>query len=110
MVERIVGLADELCDGRLACLGGGGYHIVEVVPLAWTWVMARLLDAELPDEIPAQWRDYVCNLLGDGAPRSLGAMDRFQLPVDDAAAALAATQASIAEVRSVLFPLHGLEP
>ena len=42
LVRGIIGLADELCDGRLAALGGGGYHIVEVVPLAWTWLMAEL--------------------------------------------------------------------
>ncbi len=28
LVRGIIGLADELCDGRLAALGGGGYHIV----------------------------------------------------------------------------------
>ncbi len=42
LVRGIIGLADELCEGRLAALGGGGYHIVDVVPLAWTWVLAEL--------------------------------------------------------------------
>ncbi len=52
LVRGIIGLADELCEGRLAALGGGGYHIVDVVPLAWTWVLAELLGVELGDEVP----------------------------------------------------------
>lgn len=110
LVERIVGLADELCDGRLTCLGGGGYHIVEVVPLAWTWVMARLSGVELDDRVPESWRDYVCALLGEGAPRSLGEQDRFGLSAEERSLALAATDDVIAEARTLLFPLHGLEP
>ena len=110
LVDRIVALADEVCDGRLACLGGGGYHIVDVVPLAWTWVMARLLGVELADEVPARWRARVCALLGEDAPRSLGATDRFELPSEQQAAVLAATDAVLSEVRATLFPLHGLEP
>ena len=110
LVRGIIGLADELCDGRLAALGGGGYHIVEVVPLAWTWVMATLLGVELADEVPSSWRDHVRALLGDEPPRSMGARDRFELPAEQAARALELTQAAVGEVRSAIFPLHGLQP
>jgi acetoin utilization protein AcuC len=110
LVERIVSLADELCDGRLAALGGGGYEIVDVVPLAWTWVLARLLGAELADEVPEPWRRHVRALLGDDAPRSLGAADRFELASQQEADVLAATEDVIAEARALLFPLHRLKP
>ena len=33
-------LADELCDGRWVATGGGGYALVEVVPRAWTHLLA----------------------------------------------------------------------
>jgi len=110
MVDRIVDLADELCGGRLAALGGGGYHIVEVVPLAWTWVMARLLDIELPDEVPRPWRDHVCEVVGSGAPRSMGATDTFDGPPERAAIVLEQTRLVVEQVRAVVYPLNGLTP
>ena len=33
-------LADELCGGRWVATGGGGYALVEVVPRAWTHLLA----------------------------------------------------------------------
>src|SRR4029453_581199 len=33
-------LADDLCDGRWVATGGGGYALVEVVPRAWTHLLA----------------------------------------------------------------------
>ena len=110
LVRGIIGLADELCEGRLAALGGGGYHIVDVVPLAWTWVMATLAGVELPDEVPETWRARVRASLGCEPPRSMGAGDRFELPAERAERVLADTRESIAEVRELIFPYHGLTP
>jgi acetoin utilization protein AcuC len=110
IVDRIVGIADDLCEGRLVALGGGGYQIVTVVPLAWTWVMARLLGIELADEVPESWRGRVLAMLGTEAPRSLGATDEFELPGEQAASVLTQTEAVIREARGALFPLHGLTP
>jgi acetoin utilization protein AcuC len=110
LVDRIVGLADELCEGRLVALGGGGYQIVTVVPLAWTWVMARLLDVELDDEVPESWRAHVLAMFATDAPRSLGATDRFEIPADQASSVLAQTEAVVREARGLLFPIHGLVP
>lgn len=47
-------LAGEACDGRWVALGGGGYN-TDVVPRAWTLLVAEMLDVRLPDEIPAAW-------------------------------------------------------
>jgi acetoin utilization protein AcuC len=110
MVRRIVALADELCGGKLVALGGGGYHLVDVVPLAWTWVIAELLGEELEDAVPERWREHVCALLESDAPRSLGATDAFVLPAEQSARAYEDTAAVVCEVRELLFPLHGLEP
>ncbi len=35
-------LAHEVCDGRWVATGGGGYAVVDVVPLAWTHLLAIL--------------------------------------------------------------------
>ena len=110
LVRGIVGLADELCDGRLAALGGGGYSIGDAVPRAWTWVMAELLDAEVPEKLPAEWRERVRDLLGIEAPTTLGVDDRDGVPADVRAQVLDTTEQTVCEVREAVFPYHGLTP
>jgi acetoin utilization protein AcuC len=110
MVDRIIGLADELCEGRLVTVGGGGYHIIEVVPLVWTWVLARLEGVELPDEVPQSWRTHVRELTGHEAPTSMGARDAYDSPAERTDNVRALTAHRIAEVREAVFPYHGLQP
>lgn len=63
-------LAHELSDGRWVALGGGGYAIVEVVPIAWCHVLAiaqhRPVAPTTP--VPAAWRTHVEDVLGHRAP------------------------------------------
>lgn len=47
-VRRLHRLAHEVCDGRLVALGGGGYAVERVVPLAWSTLFADLVDAPAP--------------------------------------------------------------
>jgi acetoin utilization protein AcuC len=110
LVRGIIGLADELCDGRLAALGGGGYHIVEVVPLAWTWMMAELGGVELSDEVPEVWREHVLSRLGCEPPRSMGGHDRFDSPAERSERVLELTTERVREVREAVFPHLGLTP
>lgn len=108
LVRGIIGLADELCGGRLVALGGGGYHVVDVVPLAWSWVMAELSGVELPDEVPQAWRERVRERLGCEPPRSMGAHDSFDVAPERATNVLELTSGVVGEVRSAIFPYHGL--
>lgn len=50
-------LADEVCDGRIVAVGGGGYAFREVAPRAWTLVFAGLAGLELPEYLPQSWLD-----------------------------------------------------
>jgi acetoin utilization protein AcuC len=104
LVRGIIGLADELCDGRLAALGGGGYHIVEVVPLAWAWVMAELGGVQLNDEVPEAWREHVRLRLGCEPPLSMGANDHFDSPAERAERVLELTSLRVEEVRAAVLP------
>ena len=110
LVRGIVGLADELCEGRLTALGGGGYRIVDVVPLAWAWVMAELTGAQLCDEVPESWRELVRSRVDVEPPRRMGEGDRFNPPAISAGALLALTAEQVREVRRAVFPHHGLTP
>lgn len=54
-VRRITALADEVCDGRLAATGGGGYQPFDVVPVMWASALAVLADLPVPTTLPAEW-------------------------------------------------------
>lgn len=110
LVRGIIGLADELCEGRLTALGGGGYRVVDVVPPAWAWVMAELAGVSLPDEVPETWRASVRARLGCEPPTSMGDHDHFGAPPERVAHVLAATADAVRETRSAVFPHHGLTP
>jgi acetoin utilization protein AcuC len=107
------GLADELCEGRWVATGGGGYALVEVVPRAWTHLLAIAsgdpLDPATPT--PPGWRKLARQRRPD-RDIPLRLTDEADIsyrpwqptgepdPVDRA----------IAATRRAAFPLHGLDP
>jgi acetoin utilization protein AcuC len=106
-------LADELCDGRWIATGGGGYALVEVVPRAWSHLLAvatgEPLDPGTPT--PAAWRKLAADRRpGAEIPATMTdgitpAEQRWEPgttpdPVDKA----------ILATRMAVFPLHGLDP
>lgn len=54
--DGLVGLADEVCDGRLVALGGGGYEPCTAPPRAWAMLAARMAGVEVADPVPEGWR------------------------------------------------------
>jgi acetoin utilization protein AcuC len=109
VVRRIIGLADELCGGKLAAVGGGGYNLA-TVPRAWAWVMAELAGVELPEALPSSWLEHASERGLAEPPLTLGADDAVTVPQADASAAVEATEDAIAETRRAVFPYHGLVP
>ncbi|GEL45652.1 acetoin utilization protein AcuC [Cellulomonas hominis] len=106
-------LAHEVAAGRWVALGGGGYAVVDVVPRAWTHLLA--IAAHRPVDpatrMPDDWRAQVVELYGREGPRSMsdGAdlawrpwSDGFD-PADDVDRAIRAT-------RAAAFPHLGLDP
>lgn len=106
---RTIALADEVAGGRLAVLGGGGYHVARIVPLAWTNLFAMLSGIGLGEKVPESWRASVRDRLGIEPPSRFTA-DGAPADPQRGAAALAATEESIVEVRRAVFPFHGLVP
>jgi acetoin utilization protein AcuC len=106
-------LADELCDGRWVATGGGGYALVEVVPRAWTHLLAVATGDALEPGTPTPpgWRKLAAERRpGADIPADLTdgvtiAEERWEPgttpdPVDKA----------IMATRMAVFPLHGLDP
>jgi len=112
VAERLHGLAHELCAGRWLALGGGGYAVVDVVPRAWTHLLAVAAHVEIaPDvEVPQAWRERVAHDLGregpvgmsDGPLPLLRPWDAGYDPADEVDRAIRATRAEA-------FPLLGLD-
>jgi acetoin utilization protein AcuC len=105
-------LAEELCDGRWVATGGGGYALVEVVPRAWTHLLAiatgEPLDPATPT--PDAWRALAASRRpGTAVPERLtdGADPAYEpwQPGGDSQ-----LDRAIAATRKAVFPLHGLDP
>ncbi|MCU1693651.1 MAG: Histone deacetylase, partial [Frankiales bacterium] len=65
-------LAHELCGGKWVVTGGGGYEPVQVVPRAWTHLLAEVAGGgELDGATPGDWRDLAAEKGGEKAPTSL---------------------------------------
>ena len=106
-------LAHEICDGRWVVTGGGGYALVDVVPRAWTHLLAAVSDLPLDPQtrIPEIWQAYVRELIGRPGPATM-TDDR---PTDfrdwsggyDPGSSL---DRAVHATRTEVFPYHGLDP
>ena len=106
-------LAHELCDGKWVATGGGGYAIVDVVPRAWTHLLAILSGAPLDPalETPASWREHVRERLGRVAPMRLtdGRTPAYR-DWSEGYDPDTWLDRAIHATRMETFPLHGLDP
>ena len=106
-------LANEVCDGKWVATGGGGYAVMDVVPRAWTHLLAivagRPIDPHTPT--PEPWRRRIAQLRGSPGPSRMtdGRTPNFRQWEKgyDPGSWL---DRSILAVRKEVFPLHGLDP
>jgi acetoin utilization protein AcuC len=105
-------LAHETAGGRWVVLGGGGYELIDVVPRAWTHLLAEVACAPInpATETPEAWRSYVRDRLGHLAPRRM--TDDETPAYDDWAAGhdpADPVDRTVLATRRAVFPLHGLD-
>jgi acetoin utilization protein AcuC len=106
-------LAHEVCGGRWVAVGGGGYELLQVVPRAWTHLLAEATGQPVEGETPDDWREYATSRmtggpppptsLSDGSPSSFAPWSERGSTGDSVDRAIAAT-------REAVFPAHGLAP
>ncbi|MEV1200839.1 acetoin utilization protein AcuC [Microbispora rosea] len=106
-------LAHETAGGRWIAMGGGGYELVQVVPRAWTHLMAEALGrpVEPSTATPATWRTYVRERTGEIPPLTMtdGRHPQWRDISEGYDPADAVDRAVIA-TRKAVFPFHGLDP
>ena len=106
-------LAHEVAGGRWVATGGGGYALVEVVPRAWTHLLAIVAGRPLDPvtATPPEWRGYVDRMLGRTPPHRMtdGRTPAFR---DWSGGYDPETwlDRAINATRTASFPLHGLDP
>ncbi len=106
-------LAREVTGGRWVATGGGGYAIADVVPRAWTHLLAvvdgRPLDPATPT--PQAWRDLVEQLVGRPGPASMtDGNDPVFRPWSDGYDPGSWLDRSVLATRTAVFPALGLDP
>jgi len=106
-------LAHEVADGRWLLTGGGGYELLQVVPITWTHLLAEAAGYPIAPRArtPAAWREYALRrtghhppeLMTDGAGAQYTRFESGYNPADRIDRAIMAT-------RTAVFPEHGLMP
>jgi acetoin utilization protein AcuC len=106
-------LAHETAGGRWIAVGGGGYELVQVVPRAWTHLIAEALGrpVEPSTATPDSWRTYVEKRTGEIPPLTMtdGRHPQWRDISEGYDPADAVDRAVIA-TRKAVFPFHGLDP
>ena len=106
-------LAHEVSDGRWVVTGGGGYALVDVVPRAWTHLLAIVGGAPIDPatETPLAWREHVRTSLDRVAPHLM--TDGRKPAYRDWSEGYDPDtwlDRAIHATRTEIFPLHGLDP
>lgn len=106
-------LAHAHAGGRWVATGGGGYAVVDVVPRAWSHLLAigggRPLDPATA--VPDAWREHVRTRLQRDAPtRMTDGADASYRPFDEGYDPGDPVDRAIMATRKAVFSLHGLDP
>ena len=106
-------LAHEAAGGRWVATGGGGYAVVQVVPRAWTHLLATIAGHPLDPATatPGAWREHVRATLGRSAPHLLtdGRTPTYR-PWEEGYDPDSWLDREIHASRLGAFPHHGLDP
>jgi acetoin utilization protein AcuC len=105
-------LAHQICGGRWVALGGGGYEPVQVVPRAWTHLLAEVTGASVQGETPGDWRELARERADEFAPTNLsdGKTVAFVPWEGGGGNPDDRVDRAVAETRRHVFPLLGLDP
>jgi acetoin utilization protein AcuC len=104
-------LAHELCGGRWVALGGGGYEPVQVVPRAWTHLLAEVTGMTVTGDTPDDWRGLAAERGREHAPLSMsdGKTALFTPWEGGGGDPHSKVDQAIADTRRHVFPLLGLD-
>jgi acetoin utilization protein AcuC len=100
-------------NGRLIAVGGGGYEWVDVVPRAWTHLVAETIGRPIDPTtlVPQGFSAFVNETLGRIAPlRMTDGATPWARPLVQGWNPTEAVDAAIRDTRDTAFPFYGLDP
>lgn len=103
--------AHRYAGGRWVALGGGGYEWVDVVPRAWTHLIAIAAGQPIAPEtaVPDGFHEFVLEALGRQAPgRMTDGRQPWPKPIDQGFDADDPVDAAVLATRTAVFPRWGL--
>ena len=104
-------LAHELCGGRWVALGGGGYEPVQVVPRAWTHLIAEVAGTRVDGATPNDWRALATELGHEQGPTSLtDGVSADWTPWEGGPGHDTSVDRAVLATRHEVFPHLGLDP
>jgi len=106
-------LAHETAGGRWLFTGGGGYELVQVVPRAWTHLLAVAAGSPVDPgrAVPASWRALARSMVGEDAPsRMTDGMSAEYVPIAAGLDPRDPVDSSILNTCRATFAWHGLHP
>ncbi len=106
-------LAHETAGGRWVLFGGGGYVLVQVVPRAWTHLLAEAAGQPVDPgaETPPAWRGYARSRTGESPPEWMTDWEpAVYTPFENGYDPADPVDRSIMATRMAVFPDHGLDP
>ena len=104
--------AHRFAGGRWIAVGGGGYEWVDVVPRAWTHLLAIAAGAPIDPatNVPESFDAFVRQTMGRPAPaRMTDGRQPWAKPFDSGFDPDDPIDASVLATRSAVFPAYGLE-
>ncbi|MFQ5552492.1 MAG: acetoin utilization protein AcuC [Thermoplasmata archaeon] len=104
IAREVRALADRVCGGRWVVTGGGGYE-PSAVARAWALVYGVMVGAELEETLPEDWATLHSALFGR-EPSGEDLVDETQPSAPEAERAM---EGVLDQVKSTVFPFHGLE-
>ena len=109
--EAIHGWAHRYSDGRWIAVGGGGYEWVDVVPRAWTHLIAEVAGNPISpqSDVPATYRDFVRERFGRSGPATMtDGRTPWPKPFDQGFDPGDPIDEAVLATRGAVFPHHGL--
>ena len=109
--EAIHRWAHRYAGGRWIAVGGGGYEWVDVVPRAWTHLIAEIAGAPIDPHVqtPDAFQSYVKTELQRHAPmRMTDGSNPWPKPFDQGFDPASSVDAAVLATRSAVFPHFGL--
>ena len=106
-------LAHETAGGRWVLIGGGGYALVQVVPRAWTHLLAEAAGRPVDPaaQTPPGWRKSAQSRTGEAAPEWMTDWEpAVYTPFHNGYDPADHVDRSIMATRVAVFPDHGLDP